>query len=66
MDGSVLKCSKYSLDRQNLFTAITTMDIKTVSFSKDYRSSSCSLCSKGYKDFRYLSHEDLDPRKHGN
>lgn len=42
------------------------MDIKTVSFSKDYRSSSCSLCSKDYKDFRCLSHEDLDPRKHGN
>lgn len=54
MDGSVLKCSKYSLDRQNLFTAITAMDIKIVS---------CD--SKDCKDFRYLSDEDLDPCKHG-
>lgn len=55
MDGSVLECSMYSRDRQNLFTWITAMDIKIVS---------CD--SKGYKDFRYLSDEDLEPCRHGS
>lgn len=55
MDGSVLKCFMYSLDRQNLFTGITAVDVKRVS---------CD--SKGYKDFRYLSDEDLDLCKHRN
>lgn len=55
MDGSVLKCSIYSLDRQNLFTGITATDIKIVS---------CD--SKGYKDFSFFSDEDPDPYKDGN
>lgn len=52
MDGSVLKCSMYSQDRQNLFTRITSTDFKIVS---------CD--SKGYKDFKYFSDEDLEPCK---
>lgn len=55
MDDSVLKCSMYSLDRHNLFTGITSVDIKIV-----------SCYSKGYKDFRCLSDEDLDACKYGN
>lgn len=52
MDGSVLKYSMCSQDRQNLFTRIASMDFKIVS---------CN--SKGYKDLKNLSDEDLEPRK---
>lgn len=44
MDGSLLKCSVYSQDRQNLFTRITFTNFKIV-----FRD------SKGCKDFKYLS-----------